>query len=113
MATHPDFVAFVCEQVDLGARVTYRKMFGEYALYLDGKVVAFACDNHLYLKPTAAGRALLAQPDEHPPYPGGKPHFRLGDALDDRALMRRLLLVTADALPAPTPKRVRRAAPKG
>lgn len=45
MATDKDFVDYVVEQIGLGSRLSYRKMFGEYALYLDAKVVAFVCDN--------------------------------------------------------------------
>ncbi|MCK7502621.1 MAG: TfoX/Sxy family protein [Comamonadaceae bacterium] len=36
-------------------------MFGEYAIYLDGKVVALVCDNQFFVKPTDAGRALLGR----------------------------------------------------
>ncbi|MFN3702673.1 TfoX/Sxy family protein [Thermomonas sp.] len=51
MATEPDFIAYVTEQAGLGARLTHRRMFGEYALYVDEKVVAFACDNSLFVHP--------------------------------------------------------------
>ena len=40
MATRIGTVEFICDQAGLGKRLTFRKMFGEYALYLDGKVVA-------------------------------------------------------------------------
>ncbi len=106
MATHEDFVEHVRNQ--FGNALSYRKMFGEYALYLDGKVVAFACDNQLYVKPTVAGRALLRNVAEHPPYPGAKLYFRVDAEIDDRELLRRLLVATAQALPLPKPK----AAPK-
>lgn len=104
MATEQHFVEHVCEQAGLGPALSFRKMFGEYALYLHGRVVAFACDNQLFLKPTTQGRALLGAVTELPPYPGGKPHFRLADEIDDRELLRRLLQVTADALPLPPAK---------
>ena len=51
MATDASFVAFICEQADMPHRLTFKKMFGEYALYVDGKVIAFVCDNQLFLKP--------------------------------------------------------------
>lgn len=54
MAAQQDFIDYVAEQIRLGPRISYRKMFGEYALYLDGKVVALACDNSLFIKPTRA-----------------------------------------------------------
>lgn len=60
MATGQDFIDYVAEQAGLGERLTRKKMFGEYALYVDGKVVAFACDNSLFVKPSAAAlRTLL------------------------------------------------------
>ena len=40
MATELDTVHYLCDQAGLGERLTFRKMFGEYALYVDGKVVA-------------------------------------------------------------------------
>lgn len=103
MASDANFIEYVHAQSGLGAGLTSKKMFGEYALYLDGKVVALVCDNQLFLKPTAAGHALLHEVIEQPPYPGAKPHYLLADALEDTATLQRLLQVTADALPAPKP----------
>jgi len=104
MATEPGFVEYVQTQSGLGRELSFRKMFGEYALYLRGKVVAFACDNQLYVTPTEAGARLLGKRPEHPAYPGGKPYFRIDDEMEDRALLARLLETTADALPLPKPK---------
>ena len=65
------------------------KMFGEYALYLDGKVVALVCDDQLYLKPTPGAKAALPDCPTGPPYPGAKLHLLVTDALDDPDLRRR------------------------
>ncbi|KAF1710023.1 TfoX domain-containing protein [Pseudoxanthomonas kalamensis DSM 18571] len=105
MATDRDFVDYVHEQTGLGERLTYKRMFGEYALYLDGKVVAFACDNSLFLKPTTAGRSLLPRVTEGPPYPGAKMYLLLDEFLDDGELLQRLVEATAAELPAPKPKK--------
>lgn len=105
MATDASFVGFVADQAGLGPRLATRKMFGEYALYVEGKVVAFACDNQLFVKPTPAGRALVPQAREGAPYPRARPHLLLEGELDDRLLLQRVLLATADALPAPAPRK--------
>ncbi len=105
MASDPDTVAYICDQAGLGAALTHRRMFGEYALYLHGKVVAFVCDNQLFLKPTPEGRAFLGTPVERPAYPGSKPYYLLTDELDDRDRLRQALRVTEAALPTPAPKR--------
>ena len=87
--------------------ISYRKMFGEYAVYYHGKVVAFVCDNQLFIKPTVAGKAMLGATDDMPPYPGGKPHFRIGDQLDDRAWLSALVALTAADLPESKAKKPR------
>lgn len=110
MASDQDFVDYVSAQIGLGPRVTHRKMFGEYALYLDGTVVAFVCDNQLYVKPTAEGRAVLGRVSEHSPFPGAKLYFRIDDELDQRELMQQLLRATAIAAPA-KPRAARKSAP--
>jgi len=108
MATDPEFIAYVLEQADYGARLTHKRMFGEYALYLDGKVVAFACDNSLFMKPTEQGRAALPTVTTGKPYPEAKDYYVLDEFIDDTPLLQRLLQVTADALPAPRPKAVKK-----
>jgi TfoX/Sxy family transcriptional regulator of competence genes len=104
MASNQDFIDYVCEQVNLAERVTYKRMFGEYALYVNGKVVGFVCDNQLFVKPTVLGKELVGNIAEAPPYPGAKLYFLLSERLDDRDFMRQLFLVTASELPAPKPK---------
>lgn len=104
MASDLEFVTFIADQSGLGARLTYKKMFGEFALYLNTKVVALVCDNKLYLKPTDAGRALLKTPTEAPAYPGSKNYFLLEAELDDRELLRQALELTESVLPFPKPK---------
>lgn len=104
MATDASFVAFICEQADMPHRLTFKRMFGEYALYMDSKVIAFVCDNQLFLKPLEEVRGLLGTVTELPAYPGSKVYFRINEELDDREALRRLFNMAADALPLPKPK---------
>ncbi len=104
MATDQSFVEHLQSQSGLRHDLSFKKMFGEYALYFQGKVVAFACDNQLYLKPTEQGRALIGKVSEHPPYPGAKLYFLIDEQLEDRELLSQLFRATADALPLPKPK---------
>lgn len=105
MSTDRTFIDHLADQLHGFGAFSHRKMFGEYALYLDAKVVALVCDNQLFVKPTDAGRVLLG-PDAAmaPPYPGAKPHFQASDLIDEREALARLLRVTCEALPAPKPK---------
>lgn len=104
MASDITTVVFIADQSGLGNRLAYKRMFGEYALYLNAKVVALVCDNQLYLKPTDAGRALLGSPTEAPAYPGSKNYFLLEEELENPALLRRAFEVTESALPPAKPK---------
>ena len=82
-----------------------RKMFGEYALYLDGKVVALVCDDQLFLKPTPGAQAALPDCPTGPPYPGAKLHLLVTDALDDPDPVMAALKAVAAETAAPKPKK--------
>ena len=88
--------------------LTARKMFGEYALFLDGKVVALVCDDQLVLKPTPGAMAALPDCPTGQPYPGAKPHLLVTDALDDPDPVATALRAIARDLPDPAPKRPRK-----
>lgn len=105
MSSSQSFVEYICEQAAPSVVLTYRKMFGEYALYVGEKVVALVCDNDLFLKITNEGRVILANPEEKPPYSGAKAHFRITSLVDDRTLLPQLFQTTADNLKAAKPKR--------
>lgn len=112
MASKQARLDFVLEQLAALDDVSARKMFGEFAIYHRGKLVALFCDDELFVKPTSSGRALLGQAHEQPPYPGAKPYFLIsGDRCEDAEFLCELVSRTAAELPAPTPKK--RSAPKG
>ena len=111
MASDLNFVEYICEQIDGMGRVSFRKMFGEYAIYYGDKVVALVCDNQLFVKPTVGGRATIENVIEAAPYPGAKPYFLIEDRLDDREWLSNLIQLTASSLPAPKPKKPKKAKP--
>lgn len=82
-----------------------RKMFGEYALYLDGKTVAFVCDDTLFIKPTPGALALLPDTDRAPAYPGSKDYIVGSEVLDDPDLCARVLRAVAEDTAPPKPKK--------
>jgi TfoX/Sxy family transcriptional regulator of competence genes len=104
MASDASFVAFVVEQARAAGRMESRQMFGEYAVYCDGKVVMLVCDNRCFLKRTAATEARVRDCPHDPPYPGAKPQPVLDELLDDAALVSALVRDTAAALPVPKSK---------
>ena len=107
MATDKQFMDYVVEQGGLGDSLTYRKMFGEYALYHAGKVVALVCDSSLFLKPSSAAQSVTPQLPQRAPYPGARLHPVADELLDDSDAFRSLLLATSAALALPKVKKSR------
>ena len=107
MASDLNFVEFVCDQVGGAGQVRFRKMFGEYAIYCEEKIVALVCDNRLFVKPTAAGRNLIGNVVEAPPYPVAKPWFLIETQIEDRDWLMNLFRVTTKELPEPKPKKLK------
>jgi len=69
MASQQRTTDYIVEQIATAGSVSARKMFGEYGIYCDGKLVALVCDDQLFVKPTKAGRAHIGKVREAPPYP--------------------------------------------
>ena len=106
IATSQSTADFLVDQLKDAGHIRSRKMFGEYALYCDDRVVALICDDRLYVKPTAAGKEFLGNVAESPPYPGAKPHFVVEeDRWEDSAWLCELIMKTAAQLPVPKKKR--------
>jgi TfoX/Sxy family transcriptional regulator of competence genes len=105
MASDLNFVRFVADQIDASCEISYRKMFGEYALYSRNKVVALICDDQLFVKPTEAGKSFIGEVVESPPYPGAKLAFLIQDRIDDNEWLTQLITLTEEELPEPKPKR--------
>ena len=105
MASDQDFVDFIVDQLENAGDITSRKMFGEYAIYCDGKVTALVCDNQLFVKPTEAGRSFIGEVVEAPPYPGAKMSFLIEDGFENRDWISNLVRITAKELPEPKPKK--------
>ena len=105
MASDQEFIDFVIDQIENAGQITYRKMFGEYGIYADGKIFALVCDNKLFIKPTEGGRAFIREVVEAPPYPGAKPSFLIEEKLEDRDWISELVRITVKELPEPKPKK--------
>jgi len=106
VASEQKTVDYILEQSAEAGVVTAKRMFGEYGLYCDGKIVALICDDQLFIKPTEAGRSYLGDVVEGFPFPKANPYFLIdGDRWDDSDWLAGLVKATADALPLPKPKK--------
>ena len=107
MATKESTIEYILDQLSKVKDVRARKMFGEYALYADEKVVALICDDELFVKITEEGKKLVGKNyTEGFAYPGAKASMHIsGDLLEDQKFLADLISITATFLPMPKPKK--------
>lgn len=109
MASKQATVDFILKQIEGAGVVSARKMFGEYGVYCDGKIVALVCDDKLFVKPTLAGEQFMGHCIEGQPYPGAKPWFLIpSEKWNDSGWLTQLIQVSAAELPLPKSKPVRK-----
>lgn len=106
MASDLSFVEYIADQIKDAGVISYRKMFGEYAIYSDGKLVALICDNRVFIKPTHAGKTFLGSAVTMlEPYPRAKPYLLIEHQFEDSAWFSQLVKSSASELPLPKPKK--------
>jgi TfoX/Sxy family transcriptional regulator of competence genes len=91
-------------------------MFGEYALYVDGKVVALICNDLLYVKILDASHELERKCEKGEPYPGARPHYIVEEGqLSTIERLPAILCYIAESIPEkkkkPRQKRLSRSPP--
>lgn len=106
MASSKEFVEYVMDQLQGAGNVSYRKMFGEYGWYCNGKFLGVVCDDQLFVKITPETEKAFASIPKAPPYEGAKGYFLIED-IDNRRLLMELARATWEALPEPKPKKRR------
>lgn len=107
MASKPEFVQYIADQLSGAGTITYRKMFGEYGMYCDGKIFALICEDQLFVKITETGKRLSPDLEEAAPYEGAKPYFLIED-VDDREFLTEFVSETCKELPMPKPKKTKK-----
>lgn len=110
MATSVDYIEFVCDQIKGFENVRYKKMFGEYMVYINDKPVLLVCDNTVYLKKL---------PEKYPPdmveklnncetgcpYNGAKEHYIID--IEDTQFFQAVVAAAEQVTPLPKPKKKR------
>lgn len=77
MATSLDYIQFVCEQLHTPFPVYYKKMFGEYMIYVNDKPILLVCDNTVYVKKIEVLKDIMNNSACGIPYKGAKEHYIL------------------------------------
>lgn len=101
MATDLSYIQFVLEQLR-GEDATYKKMFGEYMVYVDGKPVFTVCDNTVFVKEVKELEELLKDADRGFPYEGAKEHYILD--IENADLVEKAVEILKRVIPIPKKK---------
>ena len=99
MASSPEFVNYICEQLNGLGAVRSRKMFGDYMVYLNDKPVIILCDDRAMVKTLPCLGELLAGRPIEPSYEGAKDHYLLDP--DDRDTLREAARLAEEVTPLP------------
>lgn len=104
MATDLSYVQFVCEQLR-GEEAAYKKMFGEYMVYVEDKPVLLVCDNTVFVKEVKELVELMSEADKGYPYDGAKEHYILD--IENSELVEKVVNVLKAITPMPK-KRIKK-----
>ncbi len=99
MPSSSDYLDFVLEQLSEIEGIAWKRMMGEYLLYVHGKLIGGVYDNRLLVKPTKGAMTLLPDAPQELPYEGAKPMLLVED-MENRELLSALCRVLYDELPA-------------
>lgn len=101
--TTPDYIEYVCEQISGTGNIRYRKMFGEYVVYVNEKPILLVCDNTVYVKMLDIIAGIMKDAEKGFPYQGAKEHYILD--IDDSQLSREVIHLLEPHISIPKPKK--------
>ena len=105
MATSKDYIEFVCEQIVGDYAVGYKKMFGEYMVYVNSKPVLLVCDNTVYVKKLAELSDIMQGAPCGLPYEGTKEHYILD--IENSELVAAVISILERITPLPKKKKAK------
>lgn len=103
MATTKEYIEYVCAQIAGTGEIRYRKMFGEFMVYVDDKPVVIVCDNTPYVKKLDGISGMMQHAETGFPYDGAKEHYVLD--IDDAEFSRTVVAELERLIPVPKPRK--------
>ena len=99
MATPIEFIKYVIDQITGYSNIRFRKMFGEYMVYVNDKPILLVCDSTVYVKKREELETILSEAELGIPYDGAKEHYILD--LDNRELTQQVISILEEITPVP------------
>ena len=103
MSTSNEYILFVLEQLDGISDVTYKKMFGEYIVYVREKPILIVCDNCVMVKKVPELAELMKDAPDGFPYDGAKVHYILD--IENRPLTAQVVDILVKVTKVPKKKK--------
>lgn len=99
MATSKEYIEFVCEQVKGSYIIRYKKMFGEYMVYVNEKPILLVCDNMVYVKKLNELSIIMSNSESGVPYAWAKEHYILD--IENEELTQKVIEILERVTPLP------------
>lgn len=103
MATTKEFIEFVYEQIYGVGEVRYKKMFGEYMMYVNDKPTLLVCDDTVYVKIHESILEKMQEAETGFPYKGAKEYYILD--IDDKDFCKEIIRDLEPHLQIPKPRK--------
>jgi TfoX/Sxy family transcriptional regulator of competence genes len=103
MASDLNYVQYVIDQIKADGIITYKKMFGEYLIYLNNKPVVMVCDNTAYIKMLDCIKPLIEDAETGFPYEGAKEHYIVN--VDNSEHISNVVTILEKNIPIPKKKK--------
>lgn len=103
MATTKEYIEYVCEQIKGIGEIRYKKMFGEFMVYVNDKPVIIVCDNVPFVKELDCIKNMMQNSETGYPYNGAKEHYVLD--IDNSELCKSVITELEKVTPIPKPKK--------
>ena len=103
MATSLQYIEFVCAQIIGVGEIRYKKMFGEYMVYVNNKPILLVCDNTVFVKKLADISKQMQAAQTGFPYNGAKEHYILD--IENIVLSKEVIGILEEIIPIPKSKK--------
>lgn len=103
MATSVDYIEYVCDQIRGVGEIRYKKMFGEYMVYVNDKPILLVCDNNVFVKKLDIISVEMKEAEVGFPYEGAKEHYILD--IDNTEWSKAVISILEKNTPVPKPKK--------
>ncbi len=102
MATSKEYLDFVLDQLHDYSGLRYRKMFGEYMVYLNDKPILLLCDDTVFVKKFPELEPLMSGAAIGYPYANAKEYYVLD--IEDPQLCESVIGILERLTPVPQKK---------